>query len=148
MAIKIQGTCGISNVRTNVLLAFIVYVTLCSIATKSGLFSSSSPILSLCCLLMCLSLWALRLHFWGQNGHWNWGSLPHSYVRCLCNESFLMYILPHCWQPKFPRILWPGRVGFLLETADQPNHGLIGSELSQSSSFSSILIGSSENCFR
>lgn len=40
-----------------------------------------------------------RLHFClvrlGQNGHWNWGSLPHSSRWCLTNDVFHRYFLPH-----------------------------------------------------
>lgn len=109
---------------------------------RSGLFSSNKPILSLCCLLICLILCALRLHFCGQKGHWNCGSLPHSYVKCLCKESFLIYIRPHCVQPKFPRILLLEGVGlrFLLKS----NQGGNTSSSKLSDSFNSILMGSSE----
>lgn len=54
-----------------------------------------SSSMSLCCLCMCLMWWDFRLHFCGQNGHWNMGSFPHSHSVCLWRESFRTYVRPH-----------------------------------------------------
>jgi hypothetical protein len=63
------------------------------------------------CSWKCLICF-FRLHFslvrLGQNGHWNWGSLPHSSRWCLTNDVFHRYFLSHALHlnPSMPGTGW------------------------------------------
>lgn len=48
------------------------------------------------CCFNCVFL----LHRYGQRGHWNVGSFPHSYLMWLYREEWCLYCLPHCLQSR------------------------------------------------
>lgn len=66
-------------------------------------FGSITSTMSLCCLRMCRIWCARRLQRCGQNGHWNVGSLPHSYFRWRWSESLRTYDRPQRSQGNTPR---------------------------------------------
>lgn len=46
-------------------------------------------------MVTCLLRLLFRLVMYGQWGHWNWGLLPHSSLKCLKRFVFHEYTLPH-----------------------------------------------------
>lgn len=51
---------------------------------------------SICLQYICDRRLLLCLVRSGQWGHWNWGSFPHSNLRCLIRFPLFEYPLPHC----------------------------------------------------
>ena len=49
-----------------------------------------------CLTFICWTRLLLYLVRRGQWGQWNWGSFPHSNLRCLMRFPLLEYHLPHC----------------------------------------------------
>lgn len=71
-----------------------ILTQLCFNHFTSSCSSLNRWILSWCWRWICLNWCDLRLHFWGQKGHWNWGSLPHSHWTWRDKESLRTYVRP------------------------------------------------------